>query len=53
MPKTKHGERMLERLQREYGPKSGKSVFYAMVNSGKITGSGTNTEQRRKKKAGR
>ena len=52
VPTSAHGKRMLARLQKEYGPKSGKSVFYAMVNSGKITRSGTNTE-RKKKKAGR
>jgi hypothetical protein len=39
MPLTPHGQRMQARLQKEYGSeKKGTSVFYAMIQKGKIKG---------------
>ena len=38
MPLTKKGESILSSMVREYGAKKGKSVFYASINKGKITG---------------
>jgi len=31
MPLTKSGKKVLLRLQKEYGPKKGKRIFYAMI----------------------
>jgi hypothetical protein len=38
MPLTDKGQKILASMQRQYGDKKGKSVFYASVNAGKITG---------------
>lgn len=38
MPLTKKGQKILRAMQKEYGPKRGKEVFYASQNAGKITG---------------
>lgn len=38
MPLTKKGEKVLSEMKKEYGAKKGKSVFYASINSGKVTG---------------
>lgn len=38
MPKTAKGEKILRKMVEEYGEKKGKSVFYAMENSGKLKG---------------
>jgi hypothetical protein len=38
MPLTKKGKKILKQMQKEYGKERGKRVFYASVNSGKITG---------------
>lgn len=38
MPLTKKGVKIMENMVKEYGPKKGKSVFYASANSGKIKG---------------
>ena len=51
MPESAHGKRMLKRLQAEYGKEAGKHVFYGMINKGKITGSGTNTERKKKRRS--
>jgi hypothetical protein len=34
-PITKTGTKVMEAMQREYGAKKGKSVFYASINKGK------------------
>ena len=36
MPLTSQGKRTLEDFTRRYGPKKGKNIFYAMINSGKL-----------------
>jgi len=38
MPLTSKGNEILSKLEKEYGTEHGKSVLYAMKNSGKITG---------------
>jgi len=38
MPLTKKGSEILSNMQREYGAKKGKSVFYASINAGRISG---------------
>jgi hypothetical protein len=35
MPITTSGEKVLGNMQKEYGAKKGKSVFYASINKGK------------------
>ncbi len=37
MPLNKKGNRILHKMQGEYGGKKGKSVFYASRNKGTIT----------------
>ena len=36
MPLTDKGKELLKKLTRQYGPKKGRSVFYAMERSGKL-----------------
>ena len=36
MPLTAQGKRTLEDFTKRYGPKKGKSIFYAKINSGKL-----------------
>ncbi len=38
MPLNQKGQKVLQKMKKEYGPKKGKSVFYAMENSGKLKG---------------
>lgn len=38
MPLNKKGKKVLGEMTKEYGAKKGKSVFYAMENSGKLKG---------------
>ena len=38
MPLTDKGKKILGSMESEYGPKRGKSVFYASINAGKIKG---------------
>ena len=35
MPLTRSGNRVLQNMEKEYGKKKGKSVFYASINKGK------------------
>ena len=37
MPLTPKGQTILASMVKQYGPKKGKSVFYASANAGKIT----------------
>lgn len=37
-PLTEKGKKIYENMKKEYGPKKGKSVFYASRNAKKITG---------------
>jgi len=38
MPITKKGTEIMHAMKKEYGPKKGKSVFYASANKGTIKG---------------
>ena len=38
MPLTKKGTKVLAAMKKEYGAKKGKSVFYASINKGTVTG---------------
>jgi hypothetical protein len=38
MPLNAKGSKILQEMEKEYGKKKGKEVFYASVNSGKIKG---------------
>jgi hypothetical protein len=38
MPLTTKGKKIMSSMQKEYGPKKGKQVFYATANKGKIKG---------------
>ena len=38
MPLSKKGKKILTSTKKQYGSKKGKSVFYAMENSGKLKG---------------
>lgn len=38
MPLTQKGQEILRRMEQEYGPEKGKSVFYASRNAGTISG---------------
>ncbi len=38
MPLTKKGKEIMGSMQKQYGAKKGKQVFYASKNAGKISG---------------
>ncbi len=38
MPLTKKGSKIMKAMDKEYGAKKGKQVFYASRNKGKIKG---------------
>ena len=38
MPLNKKGKKIKKSMVKQYGKKNGEAVFYAMENSGKITG---------------
>lgn len=38
MPLTEKGQKILANMKKEYGSKKGKSIFYASINKGTITG---------------
>lgn len=38
MPLNPKGIKVMKKLRKEYGSRKGTSVFYAMVNSKKLTG---------------
>lgn len=50
MPLNKKGKKILANMTKEYGAKKGKSVFYASINAGKITGAEGGVKKKRKKK---
>jgi len=37
MPLKPDGEKVLTKHQNEYGEKNGKSVFYALINKGRLS----------------
>jgi hypothetical protein len=42
MPLTKKGAKIERAMDKEYGPKKGKSVFYASINKGTVKGAEKN-----------
>lgn len=38
MPLTEKGQKVLSHMKEQYGEKKGKSVFYASINSGRLSG---------------
>lgn len=48
MPLTAKGTKIRNAMRKQYGKEKGDEVFYASVNSGKITGTGHTTGGRRK-----
>lgn len=51
MPLTEKGHKILAAMDKEYGAKKGKSVFYASINKGKVKGAeGKQSPKPRKKK---
>ena len=38
MPLTKKGQKVMRAMQKQYGPKKGKKVFYGAAARGTITG---------------
>lgn len=50
MPLTKKGEKILTNMEKEYGGKKGKSVFYASANAGTIKGVHGKAKKKGKKK---
>lgn len=50
MPLTSKGQKILANMSKEYGAKKGKSVFYASINKGKITGAEGKSRRKRKAK---
>ena len=51
MPNTQKGKKIKKAMEEEYGKKKGDAVFYASINKGNIEGTGTKTEDKKKKKA--
>ena len=49
MPLNKKGKKILSAMESEYGTKEGKSVFYASLNKGTISGVERRKGERRKK----
>lgn len=49
MPLTKKGQAILRGMEQEYGKKKGKSVLYASINAGKITGAEKQPPKRKEK----
>ena len=47
MPLTKKGKKIMKNMQKEYGPKKAKSVFYASENKGTIKGVHAKKKQHR------
>jgi len=46
MPLTPKGRKIERGMDKEYGPKKGKQVFYASKNAGKIKGVEKKTKKR-------
>lgn len=47
-PLTAKGTKILSKMNKFYGAKKAKKVFYAMINEGKITGAEGKTRSKRK-----
>lgn len=50
MPLTPKGRTILTAMRNRYGDKKGKSVFYASINKGKLSGVEKRPEPKRKPK---
>lgn len=49
MPLTEKGQKIMSNMQRQYGAKKGKQVFYASKNKGTISGVEGSGSQRHSK----
>lgn len=49
MPQTEKGKKIMKAMEKTYGKKKAKQVFYASKNKGKITG--VDKPRKRRKKA--
>jgi hypothetical protein len=52
VPETRKGKTVLSAMEAEYGKPEGRRIFYGSINKGTISGTGTNTERRKKQRAG-
>jgi hypothetical protein len=50
MPLTNKGKKIIKNMQKTYGSKKGKSVFYASRNKGTISGVEKGKKRSKKKK---
>ena len=50
MPLTPKGKKILANMRKTYGARKAKSVFYAMINEGKITDAEGKKKRRKAKK---
>lgn len=48
MPQTKKGKKIMAAMEKTYGKKKAKQVFYASKNKGKITGVDKSRKRTRK-----
>lgn len=48
MPLTSKGSKILRNMEREYGAKKGKRVFYASINAGRVKGAEGASRKKRK-----
>jgi len=48
MPLTKKGKKVMKAMKKQYGSKKAKSVFYAMINEGKLKGVEGKSKKRKK-----
>jgi hypothetical protein len=53
MPLTHKGKKIEHAMEKEYGEKKGKSVFYASINKGKIHGAEGSKEKALEHKRGK
>jgi hypothetical protein len=50
MPLTQKGKKILRIMEKTYGKKKGRKVFYASINKGKITNAHKKRRKKRKKR---
>lgn len=54
MPLTPKGKKILNRMGKTYGKEKAKSIFYAMISEGKLTGvEGVKKKKRKTTKKGK
>jgi hypothetical protein len=50
MPLTTKGKKVLKSMRKTYGSKKAENVFYAMINSGKLTGAEAKPKKKKRSK---